>query len=73
MDAGSDNINIHYRGYGHGSKLTVCLTLIFTGGFIVFLIIFGVLQFTTTTSIYQDLNVTDFSYEFGYNEIIFAS
>jgi hypothetical protein len=73
LDPGSDNINMHYKGYGHGSKASVCLTVLFFAGFIAFLFYFGALQFTTTTNIYQDLSVTDFTYEFQYNEIIFVT
>lgn len=51
LDLGSDPINVRYR-YGHGSKYSVGVTVIFLVGFMAFLYYFGVMQFTTTTNIY---------------------
>jgi hypothetical protein len=66
LDTGSDQISVIYKGSGHGSKISVCLTLLFVGGFIAFLALFGVLQFPTTTNIYE-VRSDDYSYEFKPN------
>jgi hypothetical protein len=73
FDTGSDSISIFYKGSGHGSKASVCLTLIFMAGFIAFLILFGMLQLTTSTTIYDLANSDGYSYEIDQNELIFAS
>ena len=48
LDAGSDSISIAYNKRGIGSKRSLCITITFAIGLLVFLVIFGILQSETT-------------------------
>lgn len=51
LDSGSDPISISYNGNGHGSKCSLCLTILFALGFLAFLALFGVFDFSETVTI----------------------
>lgn len=72
MDVGSDQITLNFsRKYG--SLASIILTLLFFGGFIAFLLYFGVLQLTTAVNMYEMLSTEPIFYSFSRNEIMFAS
>lgn len=66
LDIGSEDISLLYAGSGHGSKTSVCLSVLFGVGFVAFLIIFGVLKLDTTVNVYNWVG-QDFSYKFRFN------
>lgn len=49
FDQGSDGISLYFERNGHGSKVSLCLTVIFGVGFLVFLSFFGVFKYNTIT------------------------
>jgi hypothetical protein len=52
LDIGSDSIALNFsRKYG--SLTSIILTMLFIGGFIVFLWYFGVVQLTTAVRVYE--------------------
>lgn len=54
LDLGSDQITLNFsRKYG--SLASIVLTILFFGGFVAFLLYFGVLQLTTAVNMYEAL------------------
>lgn len=54
LDVGSDQITLNFsRKYG--SLISIILTILFFGGFIAFLLYFGVLQLTNAVNFYEAL------------------
>jgi hypothetical protein len=53
LDIGSDSPTIFYGGKGYGSKASVILSVIFGVGFLVFLQMFGILQYNTNVRKYN--------------------
>lgn len=71
LDQGSDTVSVYYEG-GHGSKQSVCLSAVTFVGFLVFLVLFGVLQLGTTTTIQSLVNSGTINYAFASGEMVFA-
>jgi hypothetical protein len=73
LDTGSDTISIRYSHGGHGSEASFCCSILFLAGFIAFLLMFNIIQLSTTVTILDQLASETLTYTPSANEIIFAS
>jgi hypothetical protein len=73
LDVGSDSISVNYAGKGHGSRESLCVSVLFAVGFLAFLSLFGVFNISTVVDYFDVHNYATSSYHFQPNEIIFAS
>jgi hypothetical protein len=73
LDAGSDSVSVNYTGKGHGSRESLCMSVLFAVGFLAFLSLFGVFDISTAVDSFDVHNYATSSYHFQSNEIIFTS